>query len=79
MLSGRFERHLTFCRRSGVLGGEMDEELSARAGVVTGEVAVSFASDGGAMVAGDAVNTAARDPGRGRSGTVCWWTRRRDA
>jgi class 3 adenylate cyclase len=51
-----------------VLGGEMDEELSARAGVVTGEVAVSFAADGGALVAGDAVNTAARiqaeaDPG----------------
>ena len=49
-------------------GSEIDEGLSARAGVVTGEVAVSFAGDGGVMVAGDAVNTAARvqaeaDPG----------------
>ena len=49
-------------------GSPIAVELSIRAGVVTGEVAVSFAADGGVMVAGDAVNTAARiqaeaDPG----------------
>src|SRR5436309_10430232 len=42
--------------------------LAARAGVVTGEVAVTLAAAGEGMVAGDAVNTAARvqaaaDPG----------------
>ncbi len=60
MLNGRFEQHWTFYRRGGVAWGAMDVDLSARAGVVTGEVAVSFAADGGALVAGDAVNTAAR-------------------
>ncbi|MGD0811386.1 MAG: AAA family ATPase, partial [Acidimicrobiales bacterium] len=49
-------------------GSPIAHELGARAGVVTGEVAVSFAADGDVMVAGDAVNTAARiqaeaDPG----------------
>jgi class 3 adenylate cyclase/tetratricopeptide (TPR) repeat protein len=49
-------------------GSLIAEELRARAGVVTGEVAVSFATDGSVMVVGDAVNTAARiqaeaDPG----------------
>ena len=34
--------------------------LAARAGVVTGEVAVTLGADGEGMVAGDAVNTAAR-------------------
>src|SRR6202035_5566917 len=36
------------------------EALGARAGVVTGEVAVSLGAVGEGMVAGDAVNTAAR-------------------
>jgi len=34
--------------------------LAVRAGVVTGEVAVSLGAVGEGMVAGDAVNTAAR-------------------
>ena len=42
---------------------------------MTGEVAVTLGAIGEGMVAGDAVNTAARvqaaaEPGR------CWWTRR---
>ena len=36
------------------------QELAARAGVVTGEVAVTLGATGQGMVAGDAVNTAAR-------------------
>lgn len=51
-------------------GSEIDEGLSARAGVVTGEVAVSFAGDGGVMVAGDAVNTAARIQAEAAPGCV---------
>jgi class 3 adenylate cyclase/predicted ATPase len=43
------------------LGAEADAPgLAARAGVVTGEVAVSLGAVGEGMVAGDAVNTAAR-------------------
>ena len=43
------------------LGAEAQTpELAARAGVVTGEVAVSLGAVGEGMVAGDAVNTAAR-------------------
>src|SRR5580658_8086130 len=54
------------------LGGEAGVPgLAARAGVVTGEVAVTLGAVGVGMVAGDAVNTAARvqaaaEPGR------CW-------
>ena len=45
----------------GVLGESMGApELSARAGVVSGEVAVNIGAVGEGMVAGDAVNTAAR-------------------
>jgi class 3 adenylate cyclase/predicted ATPase len=52
------------------LGGEIGVAgLAARAGVVTGEVAVTLGAVGQGMVAGDAVNTAARaqsaaDPGQ---------------
>jgi class 3 adenylate cyclase/predicted ATPase len=43
------------------LGAEAEAlELAARAGVVTGQVAVSLGAVGEGMVAGDAVNTAAR-------------------
>jgi class 3 adenylate cyclase/tetratricopeptide (TPR) repeat protein len=48
--------------------GELDTTLSARAGVLTGEAAVTLGAEGQGMVAGDLVNTAARiqaaaDPG----------------
>jgi class 3 adenylate cyclase/tetratricopeptide (TPR) repeat protein len=44
-----------------VLGGEVGAgDLRARAGVVTGEVAVTLGAESEGMVAGDAVNTAAR-------------------
>ncbi len=55
----------------GVLGEEVGAEgLSARAGVVTGEVAVMIGAPGEGMVAGDAVNTASRIQGAARAGTV---------
>ena len=46
------------------------EGLSARAGVVTGPVAVSVGSVGEGMVAGDAVNTAARVQAAAEAGSV---------
>ena len=46
------------------------ENLSARAGVVTGPVAVTVGATGEGMVAGDAVNTAARVQGAAEPGTV---------
>jgi class 3 adenylate cyclase/tetratricopeptide (TPR) repeat protein len=49
---------------TGVLG------LAARAGVVTGEVAVTLGAAGEGMVAGDAVNTAARVQGTAGPGQV---------
>ena len=42
--------------------------LAARAGVVTGEVAVNLGAVGEGMVAGDAVNTALAGAGGGRAG-----------
>jgi class 3 adenylate cyclase/predicted ATPase len=50
------------------LGDEVGAELRARAGVLTGEAAVTLGAEGQGMVAGDLVNTAARiqsaaDPG----------------
>ncbi len=54
-----------------VLGGEAGAPLlSARAGVVTGEVAVTLGARGEGMVAGDAVNTAARVQAVAKPGMV---------
>ncbi len=51
-------------REAGIAG------LAARAGVVTGEVAVTVGATGEGMVAGDAVNTAARVQSAATSGSV---------
>jgi predicted ATPase len=49
---------------------ELDPALSARAGVPTGEVAVTLGAEGQGMVAGDRVNTAARIQSAAEPGTV---------
>jgi class 3 adenylate cyclase/tetratricopeptide (TPR) repeat protein len=54
------------------LGDEVGApELRARAGVLTGEAAVTIGAEGQGMVAGDLVNTAARLQSVADPGTVC--------
>ena len=48
----------------------LDEELRARAGVLTGEAAVTVAAEGQGMVAGDLVNTASRIQSAAEPGAV---------
>jgi predicted ATPase/class 3 adenylate cyclase len=55
----------------GTLGQTVgDPTLQARAGVLTGEAAVTAEANGYGIVAGDLVNTASRIQGRARPGTV---------
>ena len=49
---------------------ELDPTLSARAGVLTGEAAVTLGAEGQGMVAGDLVNTASRVQSAAEPGTV---------
>src|SRR5215211_2593676 len=49
---------------------ELDGSLAARAGVLTGEAAVTIGATGQGMVAGDLVNTASRLQGAAVAGTV---------
>ena len=59
------------------LGDEVGApELRARAGVLTGEAAVTLGAEGQGMVAGDLVNTASRDPVGGRARARCSSARR---
>jgi class 3 adenylate cyclase/tetratricopeptide (TPR) repeat protein len=53
------------------LGDELDApQLAARAGVLTGEAAVTLGAEGQGMVAGDLVNTASRIQAAAEPGTV---------
>src|SRR5256712_1656844 len=49
---------------------ELDPGLAARAGVLTGEAAVTLGAEGEGMVAGDLVNTASRVQSAAPSGAV---------
>ncbi len=49
---------------------ELDSALQARAGVLTGEAAVTIGAEGQGMVAGDLVNTASRVQSAAKPGTV---------
>jgi predicted ATPase/class 3 adenylate cyclase len=53
-----------------LLGEELGSEMRARAGVLTGEAAVSIGVDGQGMVAGDLVNAASRVQSAAEPGTV---------
>ena len=48
----------------------LDDALTARAGVLTGEAAVTVGAEGQGMVAGDLVNTASRIQSAAEPGTV---------
>jgi len=50
--------------------GELDPHLRARAGVLTGEAAVTVGAEGQGMVAGDLVNTASRIQSAAEASTV---------
>ncbi len=52
------------------LGSDVGADLAARAGVATGETAVTLAAEGQGLVAGDLVNTAARVQTAASPGTV---------
>jgi class 3 adenylate cyclase len=52
------------------LGSDVGADLAARAGVATGETAVTLAAEGQGLVAGDLVNTAARVQTAATPGTV---------
>jgi class 3 adenylate cyclase/predicted ATPase len=52
------------------IGTEIGAELQARAGVLTGETAVTVGAEGQGMVAGDLVNTASRIQSAATPGTV---------
>jgi class 3 adenylate cyclase/tetratricopeptide (TPR) repeat protein len=62
-----------------VVGALDDGELALRAGVVTGEAAVTVGAQGQGMVAGDLVNTASRVQAAAQAGTVLVGQRTRRA
>ena len=64
-------------RRLGRAAG--DECLELRAGVLTGEAAVTLGATNQGMVAGDLVNTAVATPVGRAARARCWWARRRSA
>ena len=65
--AGRYGPHWTSSPQSPSSASKLSlPDLAARAGVVTGEVAVTLGATGEGMVAGDAVNTAARVQSRRR-------------
>jgi class 3 adenylate cyclase/tetratricopeptide (TPR) repeat protein len=61
------------------VGSEAGVELQARAGVLTGEAAVTLGASGQGMVAGDLVNTASRIQSVAPPGTVLVGERTREA
>jgi class 3 adenylate cyclase len=63
----------------GQLGIETNVRLEARAGVLTGEAAVTVGAEGEGMVAGDMVNTASRLQSVAEPGTVLVGRQTRDA